>query len=67
MDEALRGRALGLGVAGHLGWIEGLLSEYYDPMYVYQRQQKASRIVFAGDQAAVTQYLAQQAAAPARR
>ena len=35
-------------VAGHLGWIEGLLSEYYDPMYVYQRQQKASRIVFAG-------------------
>ena len=48
MDEALRGQALGLGVAGHLGWIEGLLSEYYDPMYVYQRQQKASRIVFAG-------------------
>ena len=43
----LRGQALGLGVA-HLGWIEGLLSEYYDPMYVYQRQQKASRIVFAG-------------------
>ena len=40
MDEALRGQALGLGVAGHLGWIEGLLSEYYDPMYVYQRQQK---------------------------
>ena len=48
MDEALRGQALGLGVAGHLGWIEGLLSEYYDPMYVYQRQQKTSRIVFAG-------------------
>ena len=46
--RALRGQALGLGVAGHLGWIEGLLSEYYDPMYVYQRQQKASRIVFAG-------------------
>lgn len=64
MDEALRGQALGLGVAGHLGWIEGLLSEYYDPMYVYQRQQKASRIVFAGDQEAVTQYLQARGAAP---
>jgi tRNA 2-selenouridine synthase len=41
----------------HREWIEGLLAEYYDPMYAYQRESKASRIEFAGDQDAVVQYL----------
>ncbi|MBD8593235.1 tRNA 2-selenouridine(34) synthase MnmH [Pseudomonas sp. CFBP 8758] len=41
----------------HRGWIEGLLHEYYDPMYAYQRESKAARIEFAGDQAAVVDYL----------
>ncbi|MEH3023196.1 MAG: tRNA 2-selenouridine(34) synthase MnmH [Pseudomonas oryzihabitans] len=44
-------------VAAHRGWIEGLLAEYYDPMYAYQRESKASRVVFSGDQAAVVDYL----------
>lgn len=34
----------------HRGWIVPLLTEYYDPMYKYQREMKSSRIVFAGNQ-----------------
>ena len=46
----------------HRAWIEGLLHEYYDPMYAYQRESKASRIEFAGDQAAVVEYLRERLA-----
>ena len=42
---------------GHRDWIRALLQEYYDPMYAYQEQQKADRIVFRGDHAAVIAYL----------
>ena len=41
----------------HRGWIEGLLKEYYDPMYAYQRDAKADRIEFAGDAVEVREYL----------
>ncbi|WP_298183835.1 tRNA 2-selenouridine(34) synthase MnmH [uncultured Pseudomonas sp.] len=41
----------------HRGWIEGLLREYYDPMYDFQRESKSARIEFAGEQAAVIAYL----------
>ncbi len=44
----------------HRGWIEGLLGEYYDPMYAFQRESKAGRIEFAGEQAAVLEYLRQR-------
>ena len=48
----------------HRGWIEGLLREYYDPMYDFQRESKSARIEFAGEQAAVIAYLkARQASA----
>jgi tRNA 2-selenouridine synthase len=46
----------------HRGWIEGLLREYYDPMYAYQRESKASRIEFAGEAEAVIAYLAERKA-----
>jgi len=49
-------------VALHRDWIAGLLSEYYDPMYAYQRDSKAARIEFAGDQAAVIAYLTERKA-----
>jgi tRNA 2-selenouridine synthase len=49
-------------VERHDAWIECLLREYYDPMYAYQRENKADRIEFAGDQAAVVEYLRQRAA-----
>ncbi|EJL02276.1 tRNA 2-selenouridine synthase [Pseudomonas fluorescens Q2-87] len=45
----------------HRGWIEGLLCEYYDPMYVFQREKKGLRIEFAGERAAVLDYLRERA------
>ncbi|MGJ3440676.1 tRNA 2-selenouridine(34) synthase MnmH [Pseudomonas sp. Je.1.5.c] len=53
LDEQLRSGAVEL----HRGWIEGLLKEYYDPMYAYQRSAKAERIEFAGDAIEVQAYL----------
>lgn len=44
-------------INAHKEWIRPLLIEYYDPMYEHQREGKASRIIFAGDRQAVTQYL----------
>jgi tRNA 2-selenouridine synthase len=58
MQAALEEQQRSGSVELHRGWIEGLLGEYYDPMYAYQREQKASRIEFAGDQAQVVEYLA---------
>ena len=57
MDDALAEQARSGKVESHCAWIEGLLTEYYDPMYVYQRQSKAARIAFAGDLQAVVEYL----------
>ncbi|UFH47977.1 hypothetical protein [Pseudomonas sp. KNUC1026] len=45
----------------HHAWIEGLLREYYDPMYAHQRLAKGERVEFVGDMNAVEQYLAQRA------
>ncbi|WP_027595517.1 tRNA 2-selenouridine(34) synthase MnmH [Pseudomonas sp. LAIL14HWK12:I7] len=53
LDEQQRSGAVEL----HRGWIEGLLKEYYDPMYAYQRDAKAERIEFAGDAVEVREYL----------
>jgi tRNA 2-selenouridine synthase len=57
MDNALDVQQRTGEVDGHREWIGGLLGEYYDPMYAYQRDSKHSRIEFAGDQAAVVDYL----------
>jgi tRNA 2-selenouridine synthase len=62
MDAALEEQLRSGNVDLHRGWIEGLLNEYYDPMYAYQRQQKADRVIFSGDQKAVTDYLRTQLA-----
>ncbi|BAU73473.1 tRNA 2-selenouridine(34) synthase MnmH [Metapseudomonas furukawaii] len=60
MDQALAEQRASGAVDLHRGWIEGLLREYYDPMYAYQRENKASRIEFAGEQEAVLEYLRQR-------
>lgn len=60
MDAALAEQARSGVVELHRGWIEGLLNEYYDPMYAYQRDSKGERIEFAGEQAAVLEYLRQR-------
>lgn len=60
MQQALDEQAAEGKVDTHRGWIAGLLNEYYDPMYAFQRESKAARVVFAGEQAAVIDYLKAQ-------
>ncbi|MBC9252376.1 tRNA 2-selenouridine(34) synthase MnmH [Pseudomonas alcaligenes] len=62
LAEALAEQQRSGAVDLHRAWIEGLLSEYYDPMYAYQRDSKSSRIEFAGDRTAVLEYLRQRTA-----
>ncbi|WJO22823.1 tRNA 2-selenouridine(34) synthase MnmH [Pseudomonas soli] len=57
LDQALEEQLRSGDVSLHRGWIEGLLKEYYDPMYAYQRAAKAQRIEFAGDGVEVREYL----------
>jgi len=64
MDEALEQQLRSGEVELHRGWIEGLLLEYYDPMYIYQREKKADRIEFCGDQSAVIEYLRARLSSP---
>lgn len=49
----------------HLLWIRRLLEEYYDPMYHYQIEKAAARVVFRGDYDAVTAWCEGQAAVSA--
>ncbi len=42
----------------HKRWIQKLLSDYYDPMYTYQIEQKKDRVVFRGDASEIIAYLA---------
>ncbi|GIU25746.1 tRNA 2-selenouridine(34) synthase MnmH [Shewanella sp. MBTL60-007] len=46
--------------SAHLAWIERLLTKYYDPMYQYQIDKKADRIIFKGDHDAMHQWLDNQ-------
>ena len=46
--------------SAHLKWIELLLLKYYDPMYQYQIDKKADRIIFKGDHLAMHQWLDNQ-------
>ncbi|MCJ0973373.1 tRNA 2-selenouridine(34) synthase MnmH [Pseudomonas sp. PS1] len=62
MDQALAEQASSGAVDLHREWIEALLNQYYDPMYAYQRENKASRIEFAGEQNAVVEFLQARAA-----
>lgn len=62
MDRALSEQQRSGDVDQHRAWISAMLGEYYDPMYAYQRDSKNARIEFAGDQAAVVEYLKHRAA-----
>ena len=57
MEDALAEQGRSGAVDLHRGWIEGLLREYYDPMYAFQREKKGARIEFAGERGAVIEYL----------
>lgn len=57
MDAALAEQERTGSATPHADWITVLLTEYYDPMYRYQRELKSSRVVFTGDQQAVLGYM----------
>ncbi len=42
---------------GHFGWLIPLLESYYDPMYRYQLEKKAAKIIFRGDYHSVAAWL----------
>ena len=63
LQDALAEQARSGAVDLHRAWIEGLLREYYDPMYAFQRESKGARIEFAGEQGAVVAYLRERAQA----
>ena len=57
MENALQRQEEYGDAASHRGWIAALLQHYYDPMYAYQRQSRAQRIVFEGARSEVMAYL----------
>ncbi|SDH77311.1 tRNA 2-selenouridine(34) synthase MnmH [Pseudomonas panipatensis] len=61
MEAALQEQDRSGAVDLHRGWIEGLLGEYYDPMYAFQQQSKAARIEFRGNRHEVLEYLRERA------
>ena len=64
MQTALQAQQQHGSVDLHLGWIEPLLSGYFDPMYRYQREQKSSRVQFEGNQAEIIGFLRNLTPAP---
>lgn len=48
MEDALAEQGRSGAVDLHRGWIEGLLREYYDPMYAFQREKKTRASNFPG-------------------
>ncbi|UST62383.1 tRNA 2-selenouridine(34) synthase MnmH [Pseudomonas moraviensis] len=57
MEAALAEQARSGSVELFRDWTSVLLREYYDPMYVFQREKKGGRIEFAGERQAVIEYL----------
>lgn len=52
-EDALRQSDL----SAHCGWIETLLTTYYDPMYSHHRDRWEKQVVFEGDAEAMLQYI----------
>lgn len=59
LEQALLQHRAGDATA-HRDWIEPLLADYYDPMYHYQLERKAERIVFTGGEAELVAALQQR-------
>lgn len=60
MDQALDHQQKTGSADLHRIWIEGLLIDYYDPMYAYQKAEKRERIQFFGQRQAVLEYLSER-------
>lgn len=61
LDEALAEQQRSDSTEAHFAWLVPLLNEYYDPMYRYQLEKKADKIVFRGTSEAVVHWLATHA------
>lgn len=59
LNDALQSQMSGGGFDLHRRWVEPLLTDYYDPMYAYQRRQKANKPHFEGDAPSVIAFLLQ--------
>ncbi|BEO42694.1 tRNA 2-selenouridine synthase [Serratia marcescens] len=57
LEAALRTQRLSGQGEAHREWLAPLLQQYYDPMYCYQLEKKAQRIVFRGNYAEVREFL----------
>lgn len=62
LEHALTSQSVRGETAHHRAWIEVLLRDYYDPMYAYQEEKRAARVVFRGDRVAVTDWLRERSA-----
>lgn len=66
MHDAIRQHKLGSPDA-HKAWIRTMLSEYYDPMYNYQIEGRADRVVMRGTEQEVAEFLIQRNSESATR
>ena len=57
LDAALTTQLTTGSTDGHLAWLVPLLEEYYDPMYRYQLEKKAEKVVFRGEWAEVAEWV----------
>ncbi|MEO3989653.1 tRNA 2-selenouridine(34) synthase MnmH [Pseudocitrobacter cyperus] len=60
LDRALAEQQRSGSTEPHFAWLIPLLNEYYDPMYRYQLEKKASKIVFCGTSEAVEEWLLEE-------
>ncbi|MBC9973472.1 tRNA 2-selenouridine(34) synthase MnmH, partial [Escherichia coli] len=60
LDTALTTQLTTGSTDGHLAWLVPLLKEYYDPMYRYQLEKKAEKVVFRGEWAEVAEWVKAQ-------
>ena len=60
LDVALREQQATGSTDAHMSWLVPLLNEYYDPMYRYQLEKKAAKIVFRGSWPEVADWLSVQ-------
>ena len=57
LDTALDEQQRTGNTEAHFTWLAPLLNDYYDPMYRYQLEKKAEKIVFRGTYAEVAEWL----------
>jgi tRNA 2-selenouridine synthase len=60
MSNALQEQQRNGDYSAHRIWISGLLHDYYDPVYRYQREGSSQKILFSGNQAEVLDFLRSQ-------